>query len=207
MPQQRAVPQTSQFYSQHTPTVPSGNRGTGCLANIGIVPAICQRAASCIDALTVIGPHHFAASRKSLACLPFVVYGGVILASLPGGPENSVNWQLAQEISKWLCHTTLDKETPSSTGPAQGFRGFCTTLEVHLEAPRSLKAQVVQPTSNARWNEILRTLARIIRNPKRKRGRHAVFLAYASGYDARCFGQDSRNAHLSNGLQRQTSTS
>ena len=52
-----------------------------------------------------------------------------------------------------------------------------------------------------------KALDRIIRNPKRKRGRHAVFLAYASGYDARCFGQDSRNAHLSNGLQRQTSTS
>ena len=47
----------------------------------------------------------------------------------------------------------------------------------------------------------------IIRNPKRKRGKHAEFLAYASGYDARCFGQDGRNAHLSNGLQRQTPTS
>ena len=50
-------------------------------------------------------------------------------------------------------------------------------------------------------------LTRIIRNPKRKRGKHIEFLAHASGYDARCFRQDSRNTHSSNGLQRQTPTS
>jgi hypothetical protein len=31
-------------------------------------------------------------------------------------------------------------------------------------------------------------LARIIRNPKRKRGNPGILLAYASGYDARRFG-------------------
>ena len=34
-------------------------------------------------------------------------------------------------------------------------------------------------------------------DPKRQRGKHVEFLAYASGYDARCFGQDSRSTHSS----------